>query len=285
MNKFHLFSNSFLLMKKLIYTLLVLLAFPIFICAQGYKPMSTLVAARKATGTSFVPQDLFHAKPNNAENTQKTLLLLQQDARDNIVQTRPEALQLTLPFKNSELVLELVKSQVITPDFQVLDALTNQVYPVEDGVYYRGAVQGDPTSLAAIAVFGDQVIGVLSTAAQGNMTLGRLPYQSDNNAYVLYATQDLGSSPGFTCGISGDLPKEITTTIAQTESNVPGCVRMALEIGYDLFVYNGNSVQSTVNYINGLMNVVATLYQAEQVSITVSQMFIWTTPFAYNDDI
>jgi hypothetical protein len=33
------------------------------------------------------------------------------------------------------------------------------------------------------------------------------------------------------------------------------------------------------------MNVVATLYQAEQVSITVSQMFIWTTPFAYNDDI
>jgi Metallo-peptidase family M12/Fibronectin type III domain len=269
-------------MKKLIYTLLVLLNFPIFICAQGFKPMSTLVAARKATGVPFTPQDLFHAKPNNADNAQKNLLQMQQDTRDNIVQTRPEALQLTLPFKNSELVLELVKSQVITPDFQVLDALTNQVYPVEDGVYYRGVVQGDPTSLAAIAVFGDQVIGVLSTAAQGNMTLGRLPYQSDNNAYVLYATQDLGSSPGFTCGISGDLPKEITTTIAQTESNVPGCVRMSLEVDYDLFVFNGNSVQSTVNYINGLMNVVIALYQAESVSIMISQIYVWTTPDSYS---
>lgn len=60
------------------------------------------------------------------------------------------------------------------------------------------------------------------------------------------------------------------------------CVKVYLEVDYDIFVDKGRTTQGVLDYINGIMSQVKLLYTNENVNITISEIFIWDTPSPYN---
>jgi hypothetical protein len=59
------------------------------------------------------------------------------------------------------------------------------------------------------------------------------------------------------------------------------CVRLYLEVDYDIYTNKGSSVISVNNYIGGLFNQVNTLYANEQINTVVSEILVWTQPSPY----
>ncbi|MEL6924492.1 MAG: M12 family metallo-peptidase, partial [Bacteroidota bacterium] len=59
------------------------------------------------------------------------------------------------------------------------------------------------------------------------------------------------------------------------------CIRFYVEADYDLFQNKGGTNQ-TVSYLTGAFNQVHTLYANENLSTTISEMFVWSNPSPYS---
>ncbi|MCB0548104.1 MAG: hypothetical protein KDD19_11005 [Phaeodactylibacter sp.] len=188
--------------------------------------------------------------------------------------------------ENSTLNLQLVQEDLFTDDFKVTSTGKEaEGIPYRPGRHYRGIVAGSSRSMAAVSIFEDKVMGVIETAEEGNMTLGAVE-EDARGRYILYRTSDVPNPPVFECGTPG--LEDATNSLrsldehlqAAPNRSVNNCVRVYLECDYDLFVNKG-SVQNTADYMSGLFNVAATLYQNEGVSIVTSEIFIWQSPDDY----
>jgi GEVED domain/Metallo-peptidase family M12/Fibronectin type III domain len=226
------------------------------------------------------PQDKIKQKVGDV-----TLLTLDKGLIKTLYQQKPNVLILKIPYKNQEKHITLVKQEVTTSDFTVLDAKTNNSLIANQGVHYRGIVGDDDKSLAAFSFFENTMMGMFSAQDVGDVNIGRLTETNDDTDYVAYGTNDVDFAPSFNCDVKDDLNRinDIKNSNAVAANQmVSGCVRLSLDIGNDLYIYNGKSVQNTINHMTGIMNVVAALYQNEQISIKVSQMFIWRTPDTFS---
>ena len=60
------------------------------------------------------------------------------------------------------------------------------------------------------------------------------------------------------------------------------CVRLYLEVDYDIYVNKGSTTTAVTNYITGIFNQVSTLYANEQINTVVSEIVVWTQQSPYN---
>ncbi len=193
----------------------------------------------------------------------------------------PAALTLQLPYHAETLTLDLLETSIHTPDFSVITSTSgDNAVPYATGRHYRGAVRGDGRSVAAISIFGDEIMGLIADDRHGNLVLGKLDLPDNVSRYILYPDSDLEAKQPFSCEVleHGAAPK---ATHGGDHPEVSGCVRVYFESDYELFVNKG-SVQATVNYLAGAFNQLATLYANEQISVALSQVFVWVTPDSYS---
>lgn len=197
----------------------------------------------------------------------------------------PDNIELSLSTTRGDIVLQLTQHKLLTDNFTAVTS-EDPEKPIDytPGLYYRGIVNGDPNSFAAVSVFEDEIVAMAVPQGSDAFVLGKV--NNANHTHVGYYESDLIPQHNFSCESDasmianhdfGDV-QQLGNTVSKF--NVDNCIRVYLEMEYDLVTEKGGST-GAMNFMSGLFNVVATLYQNENITTFVSKMFVWTTPDTY----
>ncbi|HUM48214.1 MAG TPA: hypothetical protein PLD84_14890, partial [Chitinophagales bacterium] len=235
--------------------------------------------------------DLFNSTPLRKESEEAILkdytsLKLDKNALKIIVEKAMGGMQLNIPFKNSSIILELVKVNLFTDDFKVFtDASGNLPSSYKKGIYYRGTIKGEPSSIAAFSFFENDVVGMIATA-EDNIVIGRLLNGNvQTEDYIVYSDRDFKNPLSTSCSTFDD--PAYAPQLAQLLENAgslrtDNCVRMYYEADNAIFQSNGSNLNSTVNWITAVHNNVATLYGNDDIKTAISEIFVWTMADPFN---
>lgn len=287
MKKKWLFCNiikfSLMIMKR-IFQLCFTLAFFSLGFSQSLKPIAEKVQKSHTSNRLFVKYNLFTVD----ESVQKqraydaaaegvTVMKLNTNEIQRIASERPEALEMDFPFEGRTITVELVKNNFFTHDFKVN---TDKGYTnYTPGVYYHGIVKGDNSSIVAISFFENDVVGVTSIENVGNIVIGKAKNSAD---FVSYNDHKLKSSNPFSCSadelvenqkMTADSYDPKTMTAPMTEN----CVRIYYEAGFGPYTQNGSNTTTTTNWVTAMHNNISTLYANDGITVSLSEVFVWTT--------
>lgn len=273
-------------------TLLCILSFSIPLASQNQtSPLEIQVrqALKKTAFDQFSPFE-YRSNANDipavkSELSAATLLNLKISTLKTTFQNQPRALTLELPSANgSPVLIDLVRSKPLSDDFVVRTSGANgNAVAYQPGIHYRGIVRGEAHSIAAFSLYKDELMGMISTDADGPSVIGKLADTKD--VYVYYHEKDMLSMNEFECFADHpamkkvDLKKFKPQTIGNNKS-VANCVFAYLECDYDMYLENG-TVAATVNYLTGLFNMVSALYANEAITMQTSEIFVWDTADNY----
>jgi hypothetical protein len=270
--------------KQMIKQKLILLPL-LLLCAivnAQTKPIATEILNREKTTVFAKNSSLFTVAKNNWQLTEAlpkaTLLDFNQTAASELINEQPENLDLSIPTANGMIELKLYRSRIFSDDFTVVTS-DGKGAQSDNGIHYRGIINNNYSSIAAISIFPDQVMGFISTPENGNMLLGVL---ADNmkKQHVLYNEIDLHVPSGPVCSTPNDhgvyKPNDTQNMLASVN-----CVRIYWEANYDLYQNKGSNVTNVVNYLSGVFNQSSVLYANDGISVSLTQIFVWDTPSPY----
>ncbi|MEM9837267.1 MAG: M12 family metallo-peptidase [Bacteroidota bacterium] len=285
-------------MKPILYLRLL----PWFLCLLSFgalraQPALNAVAQEvqiaHATDKKFVPLRPFkrvllplgdERKALQRELKQYTILDYTAPAFD--AASAPDAIQLSIPRGDGPAIqLDLVKATVLTTDFTLVTSAGDSPR-FERAIHYRGVDPENPNSIAAISFLPGEMMGVINVDDH-TLVLGKIMTAKDQK-HVFYRAADLVESFTGSCDteakpFSKD-QQPLLESMAKGEAlgleKSGGCVQVYLELEHDLVTEKGGAAGAT-NFITGLWNVVATLYQNENIATQISQIFAWTTPDSY----
>ncbi len=266
---------------------LILLAFSLAATAQTMRPIETKISLARDNGTAFDLVRPFAASATAEKQALKfapqgQFLDLDLSQTKAIAAAKPEALTLEIPFNGQSLRAELVRNEVVTPDFTVITSKSHgQPIQVAQGAHYQGILSGEKNSLVAVSFAPDgEVMGVFSSPkTDGNVVLGKLELPGNTRRYIAYNDHQVLANSPVVCHTLDKEDLKLGSGGSQAEVN--GCVRVFLEADYELFTNKGTAA-TTLSYLQGVFNQVATLYTTEAISTKLSQVFIWVNPDAYS---
>lgn len=253
------------------------------------KPVE-LVADQQLKGKEFVrvsPFTQLSQQKANAEVknrlSQYDVLQLEKQSLKPILKTQPGTITLEVPSAaNGDVELELVKVNILADGFSVIESGTETPAEVEHGVHYRGIIKGDPRSFAAVSIFEDEVVALITpSSSDGNLVIAKLP--GSEAEHIIYHDKDVASQEDFHCETPDDgIGYEIEDLRASMDTRTAAkCVKIYFEVDYDITQSKGGA--SGVNtYVTALFNQVATLYANDQINVAISQIYVWTTPSPYS---
>ena len=258
---------------------------------RSLKP-SELVNETRQRGENFESVQLFSSvaaqvSPNSEALRQLNaynLLNLEPQGMRSFARRPPAAMTFRIPSvaRSGDIELELVQVDILTDDFSVQESSADSPTEVQPGVHYRGTVKGDPSSIAAISIYEDEVMGLISSNSLGNLVLGKMQAPGMEYQHIIYNDEELMRQEAFLCDTPDDGPDYAPEDLLPNAyRNSNKCVRVYFEVDYDIFQDKGGTAGAT-NYITGLFNQVATLYANDNVTLQVSQLFIWTNPSPYS---
>lgn len=217
----------------------------------------------------------------------KDYSLLNLDRRffEELSSKRIPYLLLTLPQSGrNDITLELVESDLLDEEFSVVLAPEMKRIQHRPIKHYKGIIQGQDKSFAAISILENEIMGIIShPSASGSLVLGKL---EGSDSHVLYQDHQIANSNPISCHTE-DNPsmryrQEQLRYKKSSLRNEEKCVGLFLEVDFDIFQSRQNSVDNTLDYITALMNQVILLYQNEQISAKISEIVVWTQPSPYN---
>jgi len=256
--------------------------------AQNSQKPNQLVSDAKVSLTA-IDVDLFALSPNNkrtsipAEIKTYSLLNLNKTELEKINKKKAPFIHISIPQQGrNDLQLELVEVFPFAPGFSIKTAPSMETITPNVGKHYRGIIKGQERSVAAISIFDDQIMGFVShPAATGNLIIGKMETSGD---HILYQDDQLAHLNKFECGTEDNVleytDKELRGHDADTRS-LSDCVRLYLEVNYDIYVNKGSSTANVTNYVTGIFNQVSNLYTTEQINTVISEIVIWTQPSPY----
>lgn len=262
--------------------------------SQQLKPIAQLVQNAKSSKsfTALKPFSTFATRESDQQKKfpnylkEETVVRLNSTTLERMYDNNTGAIALTLPFKNKEIEMELVEQKNVWDGFQVKTSDSeDKAVPYEKGKFYRGIIKGDNESVVAISVFKNEIMGIISNDSIGNIVLSKAKNDGADNTYLLYTEKDLliqNLSNCETADVNDRNP--IPTLSTRGDESYPSSkwVRIYLECDFNLFQKKDSSVAKTVNYIAGAFNNVAAIYMNENISIAISEVFVWTSAAPYS---
>lgn len=261
-------------------------------------PVGDKVQSLRESGESFQKVSLFDQKvmtPKRSSDLEKEVtnsVLLSPRLQDlqQIITAAPNNISLTLPSPSGKPIeLELYKVKVTSPDFRIVTASQGEVKIDIEDAHYRGIIKGEHHSLVAVSIFNNEVMGMIS-GDNGTLVVGKLNGDNPENDHILYRENDLVDDLDFTCQTEDDgVGYTAEQLLPNTEKNATDCTNIYVEVGNDIFNGQGGTTQ-TANYITGLFNQVAILYNDldgdggtdNGIEIGVSEIFIWDVADPYS---
>ncbi|SIS56365.1 T9SS type A sorting domain-containing protein [Chryseobacterium gambrini] len=270
---------------------LCILQSAVFGFSQNMRPVAQKVSQYHTQKKDFEKFDLFTINKNSEKlaeykraATDISVLNIDSKQLKKLVHEKPEYLEISFPFNEKVITLELYKNQIFTNDFKVT---TNkgEIVDYTPGAYYQGIVKGDNQSVVAFSFFEDDVVGVASTPELGNVILGKVKNSTD---FVSYSDSKLTGLNPFVCGvdeltdnhnqkISFDPDAKKTTGKVMTQN----CVRIYYEVCYTPYTNNGSNTTTTANWLTAIHNNISTLYSNDDIKIALNEIYVWTTADPY----
>ncbi|WP_340062987.1 M12 family metallo-peptidase [Ascidiimonas aurantiaca] len=200
-----------------------------------------------------------------------------------VSELKDASLSLTVPIGRKTVTLDLLEVEERFYEYEVTTDKGDRTLANKNTArHYRGIVRNVPNSLVALSFFEGDVMGFISTE-EGNYTISKL---TDSSQFIIYNDKNLIEQPEFICETTDDDFKGYAPELLMKDQGITSrsfdanCVRLYFETEYDIF-QNLGSTAAVQNYVTGLYNQVATIYQNEGISTTISQINIWTTPDPY----
>lgn len=269
----------------------ILFGFSLF--AQESKPIADQINTYHQQNKRFETFDLLDRnfssqKQNLYKNFAEDAVVLELNSSElrRLMNERPETIEISFPYKETEITVELFKNNILTENFGPVDHNSKSI-AYQPGIYYRGIVKNDSESIVAFSFFDQGMMGVASAIGTGNVVIGKAKNSSD---YLSYTDYTLTKENPFKCGVE-ELVENQKQQISNQEGmasrdqfTIPNCVRIYYEIAYQPYLNNGSDTTATLNWITGVHNNIATLYANDNIQISLSEVLIWTVqdPFVYD---
>lgn len=262
-----------------------------------------LVTKKRAAGKSFVKVDLFRKNDNipalertiNTLVSHSTTLLLDKEAALLTFRNKPTITTITIPYGIDQQYTLLLAEQPINTDGgfsfgSIENSLRKRSAGKQDqGLHYRGYVAGDSSSYACISIFSNGDMMGLFANREGNFVIGKLGGRE--NDYIIYNSKDLLVNSEFSCTtatVPEIMEEPVSPAYAERIEAVPPAlckkVRFYWEGDYKLYNHNFSSnLVNAKNYMTGVFNQVAAMYQNEGIIVELSEVYIWTTADPYGN--
>jgi GEVED domain/Secretion system C-terminal sorting domain/Metallo-peptidase family M12 len=274
---------------------LFFIAATILVMASGYaqvqQPIFREINQLKASGAiptemqivTFLSTDVHQRDYDLRGLTHGTIVRLSKDAIEDLLLNRYDFIKIPLPVDDrSEMTLTLKRNPIFTNDFTLYSS-SDPGTPVTytPGVHYKGIVDGEPTSVVALSVFKDQVMGQIASD-QGNFVIGRINHDPENR-HIFYNNKDLDAPFEFECGTPDD-GLEYTKDMLEnklTSRDANDCVRLYIEVNNDIVTDKGG-VGPATDFITGLYNQSFTIFANESINMMINEILAWTSPSPYH---
>lgn len=235
----------------------------------------------------FVPLSPLIEQPGVPENISQavsnaTMATLDRAVLNQIITTAPNTIELSIPYNGGILVVQLYKATIFADGFHA-DTNLQKNFNYTPGVYYRGIIKGDESSLASFSFFEGELTGTISKQDTGNLVIGRLT-EDRSSTYVIYSDTNLIRTNTFNCATADKdfLNRGSNTAAKLTTNETDYCVTIYFEIDYDTFVQNGSSQETTGNWLTSIFNTTQTLYDNDGIGVSLKSFMVWTTPDSYS---
>ncbi|MBK8550029.1 MAG: T9SS type A sorting domain-containing protein [Ignavibacteria bacterium] len=266
--------------------------------------ISQKISAMKSTG-EFKQIKLFIFEKEASENdksssfvAKSSQLKLDDKSSSKILKDKDENILFTIPVsENNSVEIELTRSFPVSPDFVLKNKISGSIETgnYKEGLHYQGIIKGKENSTAAISIFENFVMGLISDET-GNYVLG--PVKNSDNTYsdnyIFYNDADLTAVNNFKCGVEYNeekfiLPvKELNENIQNGSLDNPARlpVKVYFEADYAMYLAAESNVEVLVNFITGMFNQVMTIYENESIPFVISGIGYWSgqDPYAGLDD-
>lgn len=273
-------------MRKLL--LLGSLLLGIFCIGQNLKPLARKIHQYEKLNNRAPKYDLFDVQDAGdlldlrKTATDATIFRLNIPKLMRLLTESPEFLEVSFPFEgDKEIIVHLYKQSIFAEGFNV-KTKKDELVSYKPGIYYRGIVKGDDNSLAAFSFFDNDVVGIISTPALGNVVVGKL---KDSETFVSYSDSKLTIQNSFVCKADELMKNKIQKSPQPpqfTQKTITdNCVRTYYEVGYKPYENNSFNMTATVNWMTAMHNNVETLYFNDDIRISLSEIYVWTTPDPY----
>lgn len=198
----------------------------------------------------------------------------------NIYNNKPETLTLTIPYQGSQINISLYKVNIFAEGFHA-DTDKEKDFAYKQGVYYRGIINNDNTSLASFSFFENEMAGIVSNQQYNNIVVGKLKKEHNFSEYIIYSDSELNVANSFNCLISDEIKegrsfgKKSAATAQSTETL--RCVGIYFEVDFNMYQENFSNQDLTANWLTALFNSIQTLYANDGIDIALKSFFIWTS--------
>lgn len=216
---------------------------------------------------------------------------LNETELSRIMQDSPESVRIPIVTADGQILeASMIKRQIFADGFKVRTP-DGEHRPDNLGLHYGGKLSGDPNSMAAFSFFDTHFIGLI-TNSKGNFNIVYL-YGTDkqpSKKYVVYNDFDLLLDNPFSCGLER-LPEVKKTQMMNQGIQKSGSeckpIKQYYECDYKMYQNNGSNVTTTTNFTTAMFNVVSQLYNNEQITMQISEIYVWTSndsyPFSSSD--
>ena len=247
--------------------------------ANKITELQSLKATFKRVSVLTVNQNIVDKEINNAVDG-ATLANLNHDKVNEIVYDKYDYIQLEIPYQSNTISVLLYKVNPFVEGFHVdTDKAKNISY--QKGVYYRGIITGDNTSVSSFNFFNGEFNGIISSSALGNIVVGKLDKPNNQSDYIVYSDAKMKVLNQFECHTKDKEMETKTTGETNRSGNSVRCVSFYFEIDNNLFIQNGSNTTTTTNWITSVFNNVQTLYNNDGITVGLKSIFIWTTADPY----
>lgn len=211
-----------------------------------------------------------------------------QPELDKILRDSPSSFVLEMPYDRAgrTLRLELERTRVFdgAPQVNAIDQEGSRAVQVEDGLHYRGVMQGSAKSVVAISFFRNEIMGMVTAVEwEGNRTISKVKTDPSGTLYAFVSDQGLSSPMPIECQTKSqdgvDMPGGIPNQRMGTGSQ--NCVRLYLEADFQMYLDFGSNTSNVANYITALMNQSFAIFASENVNMTISEISVWTVGDPY----
>jgi hypothetical protein len=264
-----------------------LLACLIFISLQEIVSQKPGDLVKEYKSSSFDLYDLVTNGGRSSGNVSEEvsefeLMTLNNESIRNLYLESPDNFKLSLPLKKRSNI-NLLLVEIDMPLMEVEAAPSGKAISYRPGKHYRGIVEGQEGSWAAISVYENEIYGLISEErSESSYVLGKL---KDDDTHILYNDKDLQKPKEFSCMANTSvLPQlkheEIFSEKAASYRNTK-CVRLYFEVDNDIVLNKGGET-GAINYITAVYNQMAVLYSNEQINTSISKILVWTSASPYS---
>jgi len=292
-------------MKKILSLSLLMLSIATLTAAQTKKAslLYKLATTTAKNDGGFNKKNLFTETDTIASLNSKAIpvlsifagLKLNTSAALEIAESKPNSLQVQIPFKAyKNFTLSLAKQKLNNNNNFSFGTLKGNHIKTkvggENGVHYRGYIEGDSTSIASISFFKDGSVMALFSNSTGNFIVGKMGNQKGD--YIIYNDRNMRVPQNIQCATSDKeiMGKPLTNNfpLPSTGEAPPAtlCKKVMLywEGDYELYNYNFSAnLTAAQNYMEGLFNQFAAMYQNEGIIVEAGEMNVWTTNDPYRN--